>query len=79
MTLLLTLVLMVLVVAAMGIGLFFGRRPLQGSCGGMAQLGLGECEICGGDPKRCEARVEPAPDGREGGSELGYDATRRDF
>jgi hypothetical protein len=75
MTLLLTLLFMLLAVGAMAIGLFFGRRPLQGSCGGLAQMGLGDCEICGGDPARCEAKAS----GAGSATKLGYDATRREF
>ena len=66
----------------------FGRQPIKGSCGGLAQLGLGSCEICGGDPARCEAEsasVERNSESVERNSEsvevndLGYDAstTRR--
>lgn len=74
MTLLFTLLAMLLVVAAMAIGVMFGRRPMQGSCGGLSQLGLGECEICGGDPARCEVRGG-APTSSP--SELGYDAVTK--
>ena len=46
---------MLLVVVAMSIGVIFGRKPLKGSCGGMAALGMEtECEICGGDKDKCE-------------------------
>lgn len=79
MTLVFTMLLMMLIVVAMAVGLFFGRRPLQGSCGGLAQLGLGDCEFCGGDPQVCETRagsVEPIDPAR---AHLPYDATRRDF
>ncbi len=42
------------IVAAMAVGVMFGRRPIQGSCGGLGQLGIdAECEICGGSPARC--------------------------
>ena len=88
MTILLAFLFMLLVVAAMSIGVIFGRQPIKGSCGGLAQLGLGSCEICGGDPARCEAesaRVERNSESVERNSEsvevndLGYDAstTRR--
>ncbi len=70
MTLLFTLLAMLLIVAAMAIGVLFGRPPIQGSCGGMARLGFGECEICGGDPAHCEARGGTSPSER---SDLGYD------
>jgi uncharacterized protein len=72
-TILLAFLFMLLVVAAMSIGVIFGREPIRGSCGGLAQLGLGECEICGGDPARCETTF-----GSVDTDELGYDATEAD-
>lgn len=54
-TILLAIFLMLLLFAAMAIGLMFGRDPIKGSCGGMSALGLKEnCEICGGDRAKCE-------------------------
>lgn len=45
----------VLLTAAMSIGVIMGRKPLAGSCGGMAALGMKlDCEICGGDTRKCE-------------------------
>lgn len=39
----------------MAVGVLMGRQPLQGSCGGLGNIqGLGECDICGGDPSKCE-------------------------
>jgi hypothetical protein len=79
MTLLLVFVFMLLTVAAMSIGVIFGRPPIKGSCGGLAQLGLGECEICGGDPARCDT-ASPAevrdPVVQPPRSNLAYDAAR---
>ena len=44
-----------LVMAAMAVGVINGRSPIKGSCGGMGALGIDTaCEICGGDPKRCD-------------------------
>ncbi len=79
MTLLLVFIFMLLTVAATSIGVIFGRAPIKGSCGGLAQLGLGECEICGGDPARCETASRP--DSRTicstvSTSDLTYDAAR---
>jgi len=55
-TLLLAFLVMLLLVGAMTIGVAFGRKPITGSCGGMQALGLEMgCEICGGDPDRCES------------------------
>ena len=45
------------VVCLMAIGVMFGRKPIAGSCGGVgAALGekAYECELCGGDEKKCE-------------------------
>ncbi|NJN52087.1 MAG: (Na+)-NQR maturation NqrM [Gammaproteobacteria bacterium] len=78
MTFLFTVLLMLGIVAAMSVGVLFGRRPLQGSCGGMARLGLGDCEICGGDPLKCEVR-SPDPGSTTADPGLYHDATRRDF
>lgn len=56
MTAVLAFLIMLAVVGAMAVGVIFGRKPISGSCGGMKALGMGvECEICGGDPERCES------------------------
>ena len=51
-------VFMLLVMAAMSIGVIMGRKPISGSCGGIAALDLGDCEICGGDPAKCDTELE---------------------
>lgn len=52
---LLAFLVMALVVAGMAIGAMAGRGPLKGSCGGLSAVGIdGQCEICGGDPARCD-------------------------
>ena len=44
-----------LVIGGMAIGVIMGRQPIKGSCGGMGALGIDTtCEICGGNPKRCD-------------------------
>lgn len=44
-----------LVMAAMAVGVMNGRSPIKGSCGGMGALGIDTaCEICGGNPQRCD-------------------------
>jgi hypothetical protein len=54
MSFVLVFIAMLAIVAAMSVGVMFGRRPIQGSCGGLGQLGIdAECEICGGSPARC--------------------------
>lgn len=53
----LALVVVLVIIAAMSVGVIMGRKPISGSCGGMSAA-LGdpdyECEICGGDPARCD-------------------------
>lgn len=52
---LITFLVMLLIVVAMAVGVMAGRKPLQGSCGGLNKIeGLGECEICGGDRQKCD-------------------------
>ena len=54
-TIIATFVILLLVVAGMAIGAMFGRSPIKGSCGGLNNVGFdGGCEVCGGNPARCE-------------------------
>ena len=78
-TLVLAFAFMIVIVAAMAIGVTFGRKPISGSCGGMKALGMNvECEICGGNPNLCETESKNAGDGRSvsRSTELGFDATK---
>lgn len=50
-TLLASFVVILLAVAAMSLGVLFGRRPIRGSCGGIAGGGCGACT------GRCERRT----------------------
>ncbi|MGI9299284.1 MAG: (Na+)-NQR maturation NqrM [Luminiphilus sp.] len=44
-----------LIIAAMAVGVMAGRAPIKGSCGGIGALGIDQsCDLCGGDPQRCE-------------------------
>ena len=65
MTLFLVSILVVgLVIAGMVIGVIMGRQPIKGSCGGMGALGIDTtCDLCGGDPQRCD---EETRDGEVG-------------
>ena len=59
-----SLLVICLVMAAMAVGVINGRAPIKGSCGGMGALGIDTaCEICGGDPQRCD---EETRDGEVG-------------
>ncbi|MBF6624170.1 MAG: ApbE family protein [Pseudomonadales bacterium 32-61-5] len=64
---------MLLVVFGMSIGVIMGRKPIAGSCGGIANLGIEkECSICGGSREKCE-EVNAETDER---SDLAYDASK---
>ena len=74
-TIIATVIFMSLVVAAMAVGVIFSNKPIKGSCGGIANLGMkGECEICGGDSSKCDEQVEA--DNKARAASLGYDARR---
>ena len=46
---------MLLIVAAMAVGVLLSNKPIKGSCGGIQALGLGEkCDICGSNTNECE-------------------------
>ena len=55
-TLLFSFVFISLAVAGLSIGVLMGRKPLQGSCGGLNNFegGNGSCELCGGSKTKCE-------------------------
>lgn len=46
---------MLLFIGVMAVGVIFGRKPISGSCGGMAAIGMeSECDVCGGDKTKCD-------------------------
>ncbi|AYF87314.1 (Na+)-NQR maturation NqrM [Pseudomonas sp. JS3066] len=75
MTFVLVFLIMLLVVLGMAVGVIMGRKPIAGSCGGIANLGIEkECSICGGNREKCE---EVRREGDVVDSNLAYDATKR--
>lgn len=56
-TLLASFIALALVIAAMAIGVMFGRKPIKGTCGGLNNgngKGDSSCSFCGGNPDKCE-------------------------
>ena len=78
MTLFLISILVIgLVMAAMAVGVLAGRQPIKGSCGGMGALGIDtSCDICGGDPRRCDEETRDGEVGKNN-PELYYSADRK--
>ena len=75
-TIVLAFALMLLLVAAMSIGVIMGRKPIAGSCGGMSALGMEvACDICGGDKGKCEKETETATS-KSVSREAFYDASK---
>lgn len=54
-TLLFTFAVLCLVMLALAIGVLAGRKPIQGSCGGLSAATRADCPVCGGDATRCDA------------------------
>jgi len=62
---LISLLVIGLVMAGMAVGVIAGRPPIKGSCGGMGALGIDTaCELCGGDPKRCDEETRNSEVGK---------------
>jgi hypothetical protein len=75
MTFLVVFLVMLLVVGMMAVGVIMGLKPIAGSCGGIASLGIEkECSICGGNREKCE-EINSDPQGKA--EALAYDATKR--
>ena len=61
---LISFIVFAFILAAMAVGVIAGREPIKGSCGGIGALGIDQsCEICGGDPQRCETETRSSVDG----------------
>lgn len=58
-TMILSFFVLGLVVLGMSVGVIMGRKPIAGSCGGLANVGIeGDCSICGGNPAKCDEEQE---------------------
>ena len=63
---LLATVIFGVVILGMAVGVLMGREPIKGSCGGMGALGVDTaCELCGGDPRRCDEETRDGAVGRD--------------
>lgn len=68
---------MLLVVLGMSAGVLAGRKPIAGSCGGIANLGIEkECSICGGVREKCD-EVNAQQGTVAQNTAQAYDATKR--
>lgn len=68
---------MLLVVLGMSAGVLAGRKPIAGSCGGIANLGIEkECSICGGVREKCDEVNAPQSAFAQNAATT-YDATKR--
>lgn len=72
-TFILAAVIFGLLFAGMAIGVILQNKPIKGTCGGLNQMTGGECEICGGDPNKCESESQP----EKPQPALAYDATKQ--
>ena len=67
-------VVMGLAVLGLAAGVLAGRKPIAGSCGGIANLGIEkECSICGGVREKCD---EANADKSSVSTDLAYDASK---
>jgi len=61
-TFILAAIIFGLVIAGMAVGVIFQDKPIKGSCGGLANVGLGgTCEVCGGDTTKCDEETDDTP------------------
>ena len=73
---LIAMVVIGIVIASMAVGVIAGRPPIKGSCGGMGALGVDTaCELCGGDPRRCDEETRDGEVGRNS-PDIYYSADR---
>lgn len=69
---------MLVLVAAMAVGVIFSNKPISGSCGGMSALGMDvACDVCKGDKTKCDkeiAKAEAVASNNNTEQELAYNA-----
>lgn len=61
--------------AGMAIGVIFQNKPIKGTCGGLNQMSGESCEICGGDPNKCDSD-DDKPGTKKDPAALAYDASK---
>ncbi|GAB3374044.1 (Na+)-NQR maturation NqrM [Spongiibacter taiwanensis] len=72
-------IFLMLVMAAMSIGVLLGRKPIAGSCGGVgAAMNDPDyvCDLCGNDPNKCEERSQTAASSAKKGGVEFYNADK---
>lgn len=70
----LTFVVLGIVILAMSVGVLLGGKPIKGSCGGMSALGMDTvCDICGGNPNKCEEEQKKSASHEREPEELAYE------
>lgn len=76
---LMTFAIMLLVGLGLAVGVLAGRKPLNGSCGGVGKA-LAEpdyvCSLCGGDEAKCEEERSKGSNSQSA-SDLSYDANQK--
>ncbi|NQY84512.1 MAG: (Na+)-NQR maturation NqrM [Alcanivorax sp.] len=74
-TVIASIVVFALLFTGMAIGSILANKPVKGSCGGLATLGMKQgCEICGGDQDACDENSREVNAKRAG--ELGKDVLK---
>ena len=71
-------VFLLFLVGIMAIGVIAGKKPIAGSCGGMAAVGMeSACDVCGGDKTKCDKESEEAGEVAAQNADLAYDASKK--
>lgn len=75
MTIFAAVVFIGLLFSAMAVGVILSNKPIKGSCGGMAALGMKQgCDICGGEPDKCDDNARQVD--QEKAASLGKDVMK---